>query len=250
VRPTPISRGFEVRGLGVCLGGRALLTDLSVDLSLEGVTALVGRSGSGKSLLCQALVGLVPVSAGSITLRGLEGPGELAGAARIDRLPEAALARVRRAVPLVLQGAHLLEWRTVAANVHLAAPGADAAEVERTLALVGLAGQGARAPRELGPAHQKLAAVARALMLRPRALILDEPTTGLDPRHAGLVWEALAGLSGAGLGLLVVSHDLSLLDALASRVVELTDGALGYVGHPAGFKAPSSWSRAPWMNEA
>src|SRR5439155_5706569 len=97
------------------------------------------------------------------------------------------------------------DWLTLRENVALAAR--DPGMVESSLAKVGLSELSARYPPEVGPGLRKRASIARALALSPRYLLLDEPTTGLDPAAAAQVNEVLAELKNGGLGALVVSHD-------------------------------------------
>jgi phospholipid/cholesterol/gamma-HCH transport system ATP-binding protein len=203
-----------------------VLTNLSVEIPLEGITFVVGKSGSGKSVLCRLAVGLLKPDAGTVTLLGV----------RVDTLPERRLAHLRAKVPYLVQGPALLDWLTLADNVAL--PDAKAktdGRVEQALARVGLTPFAGRFPPEVGPGIRKRAAIARALVLAPRALVLDEPTTGLDKEAASQVNETLALLRDQGMAAIVVSHDFAALESLADRVVEVTKGRIGYQGPKSGF---------------
>ncbi|MCA2981067.1 MAG: ATP-binding cassette domain-containing protein [Myxococcaceae bacterium] len=209
-------------------GEATVLEGLSVTIPLKGLTFIVGRSGSGKSVLCRLAVGLLRPDAGAVTLLGQ----------RVDTLPERRLVELRAQVPYLVQGPALLDWLTLEANVALAAKGAsDPARVEAALGRMGLLALRNRFPPQVGPGIRKRAAIARALVLQPTCLLLDEPTTGLDATAAGQVNEALEAVREAGLGALVVSHDYVALARLADRVVEVRQGVVGYQGPKAGFLA-------------
>ena len=220
---------IALRGVTVTLGRRDVLRGVSVDLPLHGMTFIIGPSGSGKSTLCRAAVGLVRPSSGSIEYLPAEGPGLL-----IDRAPESLLGGLRRRVPFVVQAAALLDWLSLWENVALAARAAapSAAEadeaVARALASVGLAQWAHRRPGEVGPGIRKRAAIARALVLEPTAVVLDEPTTGLDQRAAAQVVETLVELGRRSIGVIAVSHDIARLEALAEHVIEVRAGRVSH----------------------
>lgn len=213
-------------GVSRRFGDATVLDDVSFELPLEGITFVVGRSGSGKSVLCRLAVGLLEPGSGAITLLG----------ERVDTLPERARTRLRRRVPYLVQGPALLDWLTLEANVALADRAALAdGRVAEALARVGLSPFATRFPPEVGPGLRKRAAIARALVLRPQALLLDEPTTGLDRGAAAQVNETLATLRQQGLGVVVVSHDYEALAQWADTVLVLASGRVAYCGPKTGF---------------
>jgi phospholipid/cholesterol/gamma-HCH transport system ATP-binding protein len=199
-------------------------------VSTRELTFSAGASGSGKSVLCRLAVGLLKPEAGRVALFG----------ERVDTLPERTLVEVRRTAPYLVQGPALLDWRTLRENVRLADPRAPADAVDGALAQVGLLEWADRLPPELGPGAKKRAAIARALVLKPRYLLLDEPTTGLDRRAAAQVEAVLASLKQRGLGALVVTHDYRQLRGLADRVLVVAGGRCAYLGPPEGFLASSA----------
>lgn len=216
-----VQRAFE--------SGRRVLSGLTAEVDTRELTFVAGASGAGKSVLCRLAVGLLRPDSGRVELWG----------ERVDTLPERALRALRRRAPYLVQGPALLDWRTLRENVALAAPGASAEAVARALSQVGLEGQAERYPPEVSPGARKRAAIARALVLEPSYLLMDEPTTGLDRRAAGQVEEALAGLKARGLGALVVSHDYRLLRRLADRVLVVDSGRCIFSGKPEEFLASS-----------
>jgi phospholipid/cholesterol/gamma-HCH transport system ATP-binding protein len=206
--------------------GLPVLKGLTAQLSAEGITFIVGQSGSGKSVLCRLAVGLLKPDTGQVTAQGQ----------RIDLLPERELQKVRAHMPYLVQGPALLDWLCLEDNVALASANskADGRALE-ALRRVGLGDFTTRFPPAVGPGIRKRAAIARALVLSPRFLLLDEPTTGLDREAAGQVNDTLRTLRDEGLGAALVSHDYRALDALADHVIEVRDGKAGYQGGKSGF---------------
>jgi phospholipid/cholesterol/gamma-HCH transport system ATP-binding protein len=209
--------------------GRPVLTGLSAELSTREVTFIAGASGSGKSVLCRLATGLLRPDAGEVELFGEPA----------HRLPERALRALRRRAPYLVQGPALLDWRTLEENAALADRGASPARVREALARVGLGELAGRLPPQVGPGAKKRAAIARALVLAPEYLLMDEPTTGLDRVATAQVAQVLVDLKSSGLGALVVSHDYALLRALADRVVVVARGRCAFAGTPAEFLASS-----------
>jgi phospholipid/cholesterol/gamma-HCH transport system ATP-binding protein len=201
-------------------GGPAVLDGLSATLPTQGVTFVVGPSGSGKSVLCRLCIGLLKPDAGEVELWGEP----------VHALSEGALAKLRRRAPYLVQGPALLDWLTVEENVALAAPAKSLEAARRALDRVGLAEMALAKPAQLGPATQKRVSLARALALEPELLLLDEPTTGLDRAAARQVNEAILRIAREGLGALVVSHDYGALQETADRVLWLDRGRAGFFG--------------------
>lgn len=217
---------LRLHGIVKRFGAHTVLDGLSVEIPLTGITFIVGASGSGKSVLCRLAVGLLKPDAGHVELFG----------ERVDSLPERKLNALRARAPYLVQGPALLDWLSLHDNVALADPpskadGRAAAALER----VGLQALASRKPPEVGPGIRKRAAIARALVLRPEVLLLDEPTTGLDREAAGQVNDTLALVREQGVGVALVSHDYPALHRLADRVVQVKNGVIGYHGAPSGF---------------
>lgn len=219
---------LSLTGITKRFGAATILKGLSLELPLTGITFIVGQSGSGKSVLCRLAVGLLKPDEGEVRLFG----------ERVDTLPERKLAALRARAPYLVQGPALLDWLTLHDNVALTDPpskqdGRAAAALER----LGLQDFAQRRPPEVGPGIRKRAAIARALVLGPEVLLLDEPTTGLDREAAGQVNEALALVRQQGVAVALVSHDYPALKRLADHVVEVKNGVIGYEGDASGFLA-------------
>lgn len=202
-------------------GAATILEGLSVEIPLTGITFIVGASGSGKSVLCRLAVGLLKPDAGEVFLFEQ----------RVDTLPERKLQPLRARAPYLVQGPALLDWLTLKDNVALAdPPSKQDGRAEAALVRVGLSEFISRKPPEVGPGIRKRAAIARALVLQPEVLLLDEPTTGLDREAAGQVNDTLALVREQGLGVALVSHDYDALRKIADRVVQVKDRKIGFCG--------------------
>jgi putative ABC transport system ATP-binding protein len=183
--------------------------------------AVVGPSGSGKSTLLNLVAGLDRPSAGTVTVDGV----------RVDQLGEAASARYRRAgIGQVFQFFNLLDDLNVLDNVLLPAQLAGVPRARartRATELLGLLGIGRHAaayPGRLSGGERQRVAVARALMNRPALLLADEPTGALDTASGREVRQLLNDLHADGQTIVLVTHDLALAEACATRTVQLVDG--------------------------
>jgi len=218
------------RNLAKRFRGRPVLADLSLAVEPGETLVILGGSGSGKSVLLKHMNGLLQPDAGDVTVDGES----------IAHRTEEELAPVRRKVGMLFQGAALFDSLTVAENIAFPLrehtemdDAAIATRVAEVLAEVDLPGIEARLPAELSGGMRKRAGLARALALAPRALLYDEPTTGLDPVVASKI-NALIRRLQARLGLtsVVVTHDLRSAFYVADRLAFLADGAIRAVGTP------------------
>jgi phospholipid/cholesterol/gamma-HCH transport system ATP-binding protein len=222
------SRGVrvEVRGLKRTFGQQPVLKDLSFTVDRGEVFAVMGPSGSGKSVLLKHLIGLEQPDAGEILIEGE--PVLTAG----------VMDRYRMA--MVFQSGALLNSLTVAENVglylaeHRLKKSAEIARiVEEKLKLVNLAGQEDRYPAELSGGMKKRVAIARALVIEPRLLLYDEPTSELDPQMAVVIAEEICSLNRrTGVTSIVVSHDRDLAFGIADRIALIHRGEILTIGAP------------------
>ncbi|GAA0327704.1 ABC transporter ATP-binding protein [Actinoallomurus spadix] len=203
---------------------------VDLDVAAGETVAVVGPSGCGKSTLLHLLGGLERPTGGEVWL----------GEQRIDRMPEAGLARLRRhALGFVFQGFELVDELTARENVELPAllagvsPRVARRRAAALLERVGLADRAAHLPMALSGGQRQRVAVARALIGRPRIVLADEPTGNLDSAATTEVLRLFTALRAEGQTLLIVTHD-SRVAATADRVVTMRDGALVGRTHLAG----------------
>jgi putative ABC transport system ATP-binding protein len=203
--------------------GPPALAGLSLTVSRGDALAVLGPSGSGKSTLLNLIAGLDKPTAGTVTVDGV----------RVDGLGEAASARYRRArVGMVFQFFNLLDDLTVADNVALPAQlggVSRAAARNRTAELLealGIDRFAATYPGRLSGGQRQRVAVARALVNRPALLLADEPTGALDTASGRDVRDLLTALNRDGQTIVLVTHDLALAAACATRTIELVDGQI------------------------
>jgi phospholipid/cholesterol/gamma-HCH transport system ATP-binding protein len=214
---------IEVHDVSIKLGGYSIHRGLSLSVARGEVIALIGGSGSGKSVLLREIIGLVKPQGGRI---------KLFGKSVWDSTP-AQMNSLRRRFGVLFQDGALFSSLSVEDNVatplfeHTELPRVTCRQLARLkLAMVGLPPDAARKrPSELSGGMRKRVALARALALDPELLFLDEPTSGLDP-ISGRAFDALIRLLADSLGLTVflVTHDLDTLFSIIDRVIVLSDG--------------------------
>ncbi|HEX5983834.1 MAG TPA: ABC transporter ATP-binding protein [Solirubrobacterales bacterium] len=210
---------LELRGLRVAYGGVEVLHGVEMSLDEGEVVGIVGPNGAGKSSLLRAICGLTRPSAGEIRFAGRS----LAGLA-----PEEI---ARAGIALVPEGRQIFGTLTVAENLRLAAQdeGSEATEgvLERLPILRERAGL--RADRLSGGEQQQLA-VARALLRRPRLLILDEPSLGLAPKMIDVVYGLLEELRAEGVTMLLVEQNAARTIDFCQRSLVLAGGRIRVSG--------------------
>ncbi len=219
----PQAAVLEAQDIRTYLGGRWLHDGVSFHLQPGEVVALIGGSGTGKTVLLRECIGLLRPTAGVVRVLGEE----------FWRLSSREMNRVRRRFGVLFQEGALFSSLSVAQNVavplreHTNLPKGLRDEVVRLrIRLAGLPLDAAdKRPAELSGGMKKRAALARALALEPELLFLDEPTSGLDPISAREFDHLLRTLSDSlGLTTLLTTHDLDTLWGLVDRVIVLHAG--------------------------
>jgi phospholipid/cholesterol/gamma-HCH transport system ATP-binding protein len=220
---------LSVEGLVTRLGGRCIHDGVSFAVSRGQLVAIVGASGTGKSVLLREIVGLLRPGSGTIRLLDVD----------VWTAPADTLAAVRRRFGMMFQDGALFSSLTVAENV--AVPLLEHGRLPRRLvwpvvqlriALAGLPPDaGGKLPSELSGGMRKRAAIARALALEPEVLFLDEPTSGLDPVTARALDQLMRFLvDDLGITVVLVTHDLDTLLTVADRVIVLSQGKVAADG--------------------
>ncbi|MEO7912713.1 MAG: ABC transporter ATP-binding protein, partial [Roseiflexaceae bacterium] len=225
-RPTPGDPLLEFADIRFGYGdGPEILRGISLTLREGEVVAIMGPNGAGKSTLLRHGIGLLRPKRGQVRVAGQDARG-------------ATVAQLARTVGYVFQSpSHMLFAPTVRAeltfgprNLGLDSAAADAA-VPAALAQVGLAGFEDRAPLSLSFGQQKRLGIAAVLSMRPRVLVLDEPTAGQDHGSTQALMQLIGGLEGLAATVLI-THDVDLAVSYASRVVLMRDGRIEADGPP------------------
>jgi polar amino acid transport system ATP-binding protein len=220
---------LELRGVTKAFGEREVLRGVDLTVREHEAVALIGASGSGKSTLLRCVDLLAEIDDGDVFLDG---------EAITD--PAVEPVAVRRQLGLVFQAYNLFPHLTALENVMLGerrAHGASRAEAEERgremLARFGLAGREDDRPDNLSGGQQQRVAIARAFAARPRALLLDEVTSALDPELVGEVLAAVRDLKREGMTMLIATHEMSFAREVADRVAFLHEGRIIEEGPPA-----------------
>lgn len=229
---------IEVRGLCKRFGDVEVLNDLSLDV-FEGETfVLLGASGSGKTVLMKCLEGLLRPDAGTVRVDGHDVSGG----------KHKELDATHRILGVAFQAGALFDSLSVFDNVAFplreAQRNHDEHEVKvrvmETLTLLGLDDAASKLPGELSGGMKKRVAFARAMVLRPRVLLADEPTAGLDPLTTVAVDDAIVAAQKAlGATAFIITHDLPTAFRIADRIGLLHDGRIIEAAPPKVFQASS-----------
>ncbi|MFC9468804.1 amino acid ABC transporter ATP-binding protein [Streptomyces coelicoflavus] len=219
---------IEIDAVHKSYGRTPVLRGIDLDVEQHQVVTLIGASGSGKSTLLRCVNGLEDISGGEIRVGGENASGR---GTDLDRL--------RRDVGMVFQHFNLFPHMNVVRNVALApmrvagVPRAEAEERARTLlARVGLADKADRMPDQLSGGQQQRVAIVRALATRPRALLLDEITSALDPELVAEVLAIVRELADGGMTMLLATHEMGFAREVSHKVCFLHQGVLLEEGPP------------------
>jgi cell division transport system ATP-binding protein len=199
---------------------RAALLNVNVDIEKGEFVFLVGTSGSGKSTFLRLVLREQRTSKGHIMVAGKD----------LNRLASWRIPQMRRQIGTVFQDFRLLPNKTVAENVAFALQviGKPRSHIRKTvpevLELVGLDGKEDRLPDELSGGEQQRVAIARAFVNRPMILIADEPTGNLDPGTSVGIMKLLDRINRTGTTVVMATHDVSIVDQMRKRVIELQNG--------------------------
>jgi phospholipid/cholesterol/gamma-HCH transport system ATP-binding protein len=224
---------FEVRGVRKAFARQVVLDELDFDIFEREVVTIIGESGSGKSILLKALMGLIEIDAGTIRFDDKV----------VSGASEKEWMRIRRRIGMLFQESALFDSLNVYENVAYAlreqtdmTDGEIAKRVDETLTLVGLPGIEAMWPADLSGGMRKRVALARAVAVRPEIVFYDEPAEGLDPINVTRVNRLLLGLQKSlNVTSVVVTHNLKAAFAISDRLALIHDGKVAATGAPKSF---------------
>ena len=202
--------------------GNTALNGISMQITDGEFVFLVGPSGSGKSTIIKLITGELKPTSGSVHVNGYS----------LERIRKREAPYLRRTVGVVFQDFRLIPTMTVYENVAFAMRVIGATEreirerVPYVLELVGLDTKSRRHPTELSGGEQQRLAIARALVNNPSTIIADEPTGNLDPARSLEIMTLLQEINNLGTTVLVVTHDMKMVERFAKRVISIDDGVI------------------------
>jgi len=217
---------ITLENLTKSFGSRTVLNGVSLEVPDGQNTVIIGASGAGKSVTLKLIVGLIEPDAGRVLVDGAD----------VQELDREQLAALRGRIGYVFQFAALLDSMTVAENIGLGlvrrgyAPGDIRARVEESLGVVELSGSEDKLPSELSGGMRKRVGIARAIALKPRYILYDEPTTGLDPITAAVMDQLIMRTRDLGVTGLVVTHDMRSAFTVGDRIALLHQGSIRHTG--------------------
>ncbi len=221
---------INILELSKSFNNHKVLDNLSLNIDTGSTCVVIGRSGCGKSVLLKHIVGILKPEQGKISVDDKE----------VGKLNEAELNTLRMKISMVFQGGALFDSMTVAENVgfglieHTKIGQKELLErVEESLSLVGLCGIGNLMPSELSGGMKKRVALARAICIKPKILLYDEPTTGVDPITADSINELIKSLHDKlKVTSVVVTHDMKSAYRIADKIAMMYHGRIIAEGNP------------------
>ena len=221
---------IEVSQIRKSFGEQVVLKSISFTVEAGESVAIIGRSGTGKSVLIKHLVGLLSPDAGAVRVEGQDLVG----------MTERELLGVRQKFGMLFQGAALFDSMNVHDNIAFPLRRSGVSEpdeinrrVDEVLGLVELSGVGGKMPAELSGGMQKRVGLARAIVHRPQIILYDEPTTGLDPIVADSIDQLMMRVRDQySVTSIVITHDMRCARRMGQRIIYLREGQV-YLDAPA-----------------
>lgn len=231
---------LEARNFSKNLGGRPILSDVSLSVNRGEMKVLIGPSGAGKSTFLQCLNYLIPPDKGELYLNG----------GRVTPSDKKSLTLLRQRVGMIFQDFNLFDHLTAQENVSIAlikvkkmskreAALRAVSELER----VGLSRRAGLYPAELSGGQKQRVAIARALAMDPEVILLDEPTSALDPELVGEVLAVIRELARGGMTMVMATHQMDFARALATEILFMEKGAIIEQGAPDSLLAKGANTR-------
>ena len=212
----------EIANVTKRFGETVVLNDVSLNIESGETISIIGRSGSGKSTLLRCINGLEPIQGGSIVVDGV----------RVND-PGTDLRKLRQHVGIVFQSYNLFPHLSVARNIMLAPtvvkgiPTEQAREIARSvLQRVGLEEKLDAYPHQLSGGQQQRVAIARSLAMQPKLMLFDEITAALDPELTGEVLKVIEEMTGTGMTMALVTHEMGFARRVGSRAIFMHRGKI------------------------
>jgi lipooligosaccharide transport system ATP-binding protein len=224
-KPANNSVVVVARKLTKCFGERVAVDAIDLDIPAGGCFGLLGPNGAGKTTTLRMILGQSPVTSGTLTVLGLSMPD--------------AVREIRRRTGVVPQQDNADPDFTVAENLHMYARYFDLSgqlvrdRIAELLDFVELTDRADSALKELSGGMKRRLSIARALINDPELIVLDEPTTGLDPQVRRMIWNRLRQLRNAGKTLLLTTHYMDEAERLCDELVIVDNGRIITHGNPA-----------------
>lgn len=221
---------IEIINLCKSFDGHVVLDNLNLNINEGETTVIIGRSGCGKSVLLKHIIGLMRPDSGQILIDGKD----------IVKMDEKELNELRMNFGMLFQGAALFDSMNVLENVAFGMmehTNSDMGEIKKRvkecLDLVGLKSIEDKKPAELSGGMRKRVGLARAICLRPKSILYDEPTTGVDPIMGDAINDLIIELhKQLGVTSIAVTHDMTSAYKIASKIAMLYNGKIIAVGKP------------------
>ena len=226
---------ISIRQLRKTLGGKEVLRGVDLEIASGQTCAIMGRSGSGKSVLIKHFIGLHKPTSGEVWVEGED----------ITRLPERQLGSLRKKLGMLFQSGALFDSMNVEENVAfplretgMRNPKEIRERVAEALEMVNLAGEQKKMPEDLSGGMRKRVGLARTIVSRPACVLYDEPTTGLDPIATDSINHLIRRLQKRlAVTSVVVTHDMKTAFHTADRIAFLHEGRIYFHGAPAELRA-------------
>jgi phospholipid/cholesterol/gamma-HCH transport system ATP-binding protein len=225
---------IKIKGLSKSFGAKEVLNNISLDFESGKTTVVLGRSGSGKSVLLKLILRLMPLDSGRVSIDNQD----------TTDYSELQMMNVRKNMGMLFQGSALFDSMNVYENIayslreHTKMTEPEIRQrVGEMLRFVELSGTETLMPSELSGGMQKRIALARAMANNPDYIFFDEPTTGLDPITAQTINELIKRVEvQIGTTIIVVTHDLESAAFVGHKLVLLSDGEVYFEGSPLEFQ--------------
>jgi cell division transport system ATP-binding protein len=200
--------------------GHVALNDVSLDIENGEFVFLVGTSGAGKSTIIKLMMKELELDSGKLLIDDKD----------VAKLKRSQIPILRRKMGVVFQDFRLLQDKTVYENVAFAMEVVEASQKEirrhvpMMLSMVGLSKKSKQYPNQLSGGEQQRVSIARAMVNSPSILVADEPTGNLDPEMSWEIMKLFNEINQKGTTVLMATHDLTIVDRMKKRVVEISDG--------------------------